>query len=263
MVHAGWTDVSSLTKTAKVSHLILHSGCWMGLSLKKKSHKPLTNYMVNLWQKCWQEKQHKSQNGSLFMVQPVSQLPVHAAFLFSPSRNRFFWSKCKFSRSHRKFWGGSARRTNPKQSLVNLSQGWHPRLSVLPSSPRDLHRTFATSHISGLQVVIAGQSITVSPHLHQKAAINFPISAQARPLHVGTSSFSAEMFVKDDETGDILIQASRLFTLMSRFTGRSQPVPEDIRWVHELPVFLLTNSCCETFFVSIPGRKWLTSSPMA
>ena len=56
---------------------------------------------------------------------------------------------------------------------------------------------------------------------------------RSRLVHVGSSSLASEMVVTDAEYGEVLVQARRSFALMSTVTGRSEKLPDEIRYEYQ------------------------------
>ena len=83
---------------------------------------------------------------------------------------------------------------------------------------------------AGQQLVVLGQTISISPLYHQRARIRFPMILRSHLVHVGNSSAAAEVIVTDAEFGDVLIRSRRSFALMSTSTGRSARFPDQTRY---------------------------------
>ena len=81
----------------------------------------------------------------------------------------------------------------------------------------------------GVQLVVLGQSLNVSQKFHQRARIIFPMMHRSRLVYVGTSSFTIEVTLLDQEFGDELVKAYRTFAGMRLSDGKSQPLPQDVR----------------------------------
>ena len=84
--------------------------------------------------------------------------------------------------------------------------------------------------LSGVQMVVLGQSITITPYFHQRARIIFPTIHRSRLVHVGKSSFTIENDVFEKELGEVLLRIKRSFAMMNISNGRSATIPENIRW---------------------------------
>ena len=52
-----------------------------------------------------------------------------------------------------------------------------------------------------------------------------------RLIHVGSSSYSIQLELIDKDLKDVLIESTRTFALMDKKTGRSKPLPGDMRYV--------------------------------
>ena len=55
-----------------------------------------------------------------------------------------------------------------------------------------------------------------------------------RLIHVGSSSYSIQLELIDKELKDVLIESTRTFALMDKKTGRSKPLPGDMRYVVDI-----------------------------
>ena len=82
---------------------------------------------------------------------------------------------------------------------------------------------------SGVQMVVLGQSITITRYFHQRARIIFPTIHRSRLVHVGKYSFTIENDVFDKELGEVLLRIKRSFAMMNVSNGRSAKIPENIR----------------------------------
>ena len=77
--------------------------------------------------------------------------------------------------------------------------------------------------IVGLQMMLVSYSIKISPTFNQRARIIFPMTLHTRLVHLGSSSFTVEDVLKDDEKDDVLITVIAMFIIMSQKTRRSEP----------------------------------------
>ena len=80
-----------------------------------------------------------------------------------------------------------------------------------------------------IQMVVLGQSVTITPYFHQRARIIFPMSLRTRYIHVGNSSFTVEETITDAENGDILLNIRRMIACMNASTGASERMTENFR----------------------------------
>ena len=77
--------------------------------------------------------------------------------------------------------------------------------------------------------MLVSYSIKISRAFNKRASIIFPMKLHTRLVHLGSSSFTVEDVLKDDEKDDVLITVIGMFIIMSQKTRRSEPFKPQTR----------------------------------
>ncbi len=78
-------------------------------------------------------------------------------------------------------------------------------------------------------MVVLGQSIHINQIFHQRAKLLFPMVLSTKFSYAGRSSFAITFTLYDEESGDIVLTAHRLLTVMDTKAGKSVVIPENVR----------------------------------
>ncbi len=96
-------------------------------------------------------------------------------------------------------------------------------------APKSIRNVYVIALLLGHQMVVLGQSIHITQLFHQRAKLLFPMVLTTKLCYAGKSSFAIAFTLIDEQTGDVVLTAQRLLTVMDANAGKSVVIPETIR----------------------------------